>query len=174
VTCGTCATAFQPKSPTQRYCSRPCARRALANRTEDAWKRVDRRGDNECWPWLGTIDGDGYGRMFVRCKNLLAHRLIYRLATGTDPGELLVCHTCDNRRCCNPAHLFLGTPADNSRDMAEKGRASRAAAKLTLTDVRHVRALYDGGWDRRDIALVFGVTPTNVSTIGKRLTWRHV
>ena len=77
-----------------------------------------------CLEWTAYKNPQGYGR----CKTglggqmLYAHRLAYFLATGTDPGEMLVCHTCDNPSCVNPAHLFLGTYSDNLRDMLTKGR----------------------------------------------------
>lgn len=150
----------------------------VRNRPEDAWERVKRGADDECWPWTGTIDHDGYGRLFVAGFNRGAHRLIYELATGEDPGTMLVCHCCDNRRCCNPAHLFLGTPADNLRDAAEKGRMPRGEnaplAKLDENKVREIRALAAAGHLQRDIAERFGVTQPNVGYIVRRETWRHV
>jgi hypothetical protein len=74
--------------------------------------------DSGCWEWTGYLK-KGYGWTGAG----LAHRKAYALAFGAIPAGMLVCHRCDNPRCCNPAHLWLGTNGDNIRDMARKGRA---------------------------------------------------
>lgn len=88
------------------------------------WRKVDSSGGpNACWLWTGCANARGYGQTSLNGKPCLAHRKAYSLHNERDPGELLVCHTCDTPRCCNPAHLFLGSNADNMADMASKGRA---------------------------------------------------
>lgn len=101
------------------------------NTPESFWMElVDMRSDLDCWPWKGGFYPDGYGRVRMGGKPKRAHRVAYELANGPVPKGLLVCHTCDNPKCCNPSHLFAGTRQDNFDDMVRKGRAKLFAANL--------------------------------------------
>jgi hypothetical protein len=105
-------------------------KRNLANPIPElsAWNRhafgrgVKPGKPHECWEWTRST-ADGYGRIKIDKKVYSAHRVAYTLAHGPiRSAEAVVMHTCDNRKCCNPAHLRLGTPRDNARDMVAKGR----------------------------------------------------
>lgn len=89
-----------------------------------------------CREWQGSLGSNGYGQVYYRGRQHKAHRVSWIESHGTIPAGLCVLHRCDNRRCINPEHLFLGTVADNARDMMEKGRCSHAvvglAAKLSV------------------------------------------
>jgi hypothetical protein len=133
------------------------------------WAYVDVSGD--CWEWQGARGSKGYGAFQLRTRQETAHRVAWRLHFGPIPEGLFVCHSCDNPPCVNPAHLFLGTPADNAADREVKGRRKSLVgerhqnAKLTWADVCEVRRLYADGLLQRQIAERFGVTQPLVSMI---------
>src|SRR3954470_14285142 len=113
------------------------------------WPRVDRSaGPDGCWPWTGPVNEHGYGSTSVGSRTdgsrrmAKAHRIAWALTYG-DPGDLDVLHTCDNPPCCNPACLFLGTQADNLKDMRQKGRGNvgerHGHSTLTTSQVLRMR-----------------------------------
>jgi hypothetical protein len=139
---------------------------------------------NECWPWTAGKGSKGYGRVRARGKARQAHREAYEAEHG--PGSatgLVVRHRCDVRACVNPAHLEIGTVADNNRDMMERGRAARqkgaanGRSKLTEADARAIRAAYVRGCREHGqyaLARRYGVGQTVVGKIVRHKLWGHV
>lgn len=151
------------------------------------WRQVDRRGDSECWAWLGSVGKRGYGRFTAgsrvdrSVRKLPSHRTAWEITNGPIPDGLFVLHRCDNRRCCNPDHLWLGTHLDNMADMRAKGRRLGKSAigsavkgsKLTEEQVSQLRALHPHlGYGA--IAKRFGIAKSTARDIIVRKWWRHV
>ena len=148
---------------------------------EKFWEHVT-RGDStdDCWSWSGS-SVYGYGTLHLngtKNRTVRASRFSWSLHNGTIPEGLFVCHHCDNPPCCNPRHLFLGTAADNAKDMASKGRGRKvgppASTKLTDDDVRSMRAMNEGGVQQRILAEMFGVDDSVVSRTVRRLAHKEV
>ncbi len=189
-----------------RYCSKACFDTHRRIAIEDKYRaRVVQHGPDECWGWNGTHDPDGYGTMpgmGIRARPPRAHRVSWEIYRGSIPPKMQVLHTCDVRDCSNPAHLFLGTNADNMADRNAKGRQARGErsgsylhpdrvprgeangiAKLTAERVRtirrryvprgHVSAIPDGASGRR-LAIEYGVTPALISAVIHRRVWMHI
>lgn len=136
---------------------------------------IDATGD--CWEWRGTIyRNTGYGRTSYKGMARVPHRAVWASLFG-DPGSLQVCHRCDNRVCCNPGHLFLGTAKDNSDDKIAKGRERWAkgrenpSTKLTEDAVRQIRS---SSLTTTELARIYGVSFGAVSMARKGRTWRHI
>ncbi len=153
-------------------------------------RKVQRSAPDACWEWQGGIANTGYGQMSVRrpdgrwtMEN--THRIAWKLVQGAIPAGQCVLHRCDNRKCVNPAHLFLGTKADNIADMVSKGRQARGEKKPLTTPlsaqcvaaIKAALAPFTGNRVRRgvvrDLAEKFGVCRASVTNIGKGKTWRH-
>jgi hypothetical protein len=146
-------------------------------------ERVEYEPNTGCWLWSGGGLATGYGSLKVGRRMRLAHRVSYEVHRGPLLADMCVCHRCDTPACVNPDHLFLGTNADNSADMAAKGRGRswdsagerNPAAKLTADDVRAIRAsLAAGAETKTAIGKRFGVSQQLVSAINSRQAWGHL
>lgn len=141
------------------------------------WAKVQVGEEDECWNWKGGQQSKGYGSFGVGGgKTALAHRVAYEFERGPIPDGLLVRHRCDNRLCCNPAHLELGTIADNNRDAVERGRTAKGEqngnAKLTAEQVREIRRLRSVEKKKiEELARLYRMHPQSIARIVKRLYW---
>lgn len=147
------------------------------NIDEQFWARVDCRGADECWTYVGQLNHKGYGFGWFRFGDYVtrsAHRASWIIHHGS-PGNLHVLHSCDNRRCVNPKHLFLGTNAENMADMTAKGRSACGTrqAKARLTDDA-VRAMRGATGTTAAIARQFGVSHGAARAVLTGRTWKHV
>ncbi|AZU56728.1 HNH endonuclease [Ralstonia solanacearum] len=148
-------------------------RRPLAERF---WENVDKRGPDECWPWIGSIDTRGYesigadgGKPLMR-----AHRVAYELCVAPIPDGMVACHRCDNRACVNPGHIFIATQRENILDMVRKGRRQwpkgehHPKAKLRASEVLAIR---EDPRPPRLICAQYGIGRTTLYQIKRRETW---
>lgn len=122
--------------------------------------------NNGCIEWIGTITDTGYGMLSVEYKKYYAHRFAFYLATGNHPPKgKYVCHSCDNKKCVNIEHLFVGSPQDNSLDASKKGRLT-SVRKLSKDKINKIRELCSRKiMSQRDIAFLMETTQTTVSEI---------
>lgn len=138
------------------------------------WSKVQAiREPDSCWLWNASTSTGGYGMFKFRIRLEATHRISWLLAHGEVPPDgLFVLHKCDNRRCVNPNHLFLGTHTDNMRDMFAKGRdnhptgESHGGCKLSDAQVAEIRELYlKGNVTHRQLGLRFNVAHSQIGFI---------
>lgn len=170
----------QPRRFVQGHHNKVRKMRPLAARF---WEKVDKRGPDECWPWIAALDNKGYGVMGKRRKVHRAHRVGWEVVYGPIPDGAEVCRECDNPPCCNPAHWFLGTHADNMADMAAKGRnftgerprgEQHGNSKLTEEKVQQIRLLKANRISPADIAKQFEVSISTVYAVVTYEVWKHI
>ena len=150
------------------------------------------RGNGDCWVWMGPIHPNGYGTLgkragsTTRASHEYAHRVSYEIHRGPIPAAHEVMHTCDNRPCVNPAHLMVGTHAENMTDMGNKGRAYRGGVKpksatssqlgpanMDIHRANEIRSLHAGGLGVKALADQFQISDSFVYGIVRELRWRN-
>ena len=142
------------------------------------WGSVDIGPKDNCWNWTGPISGSGsgYGHIFINKKYWRAHRLVWKLTHGVIPKGIHVLHKCDNTRCVNPNHLFLGTHRDNINDMMHKGRQTRGTRtgtnKLSESDVREIRKRAAAGEETVELAKEFGIVTRTAWSVATKRSWK--
>jgi len=132
--------------------------------------------ESGCWEFIGGRTGAGYGAISLsHTKQRSAHVLSYELTKGPIPYGLIVCHSCDNKICCNPAHLFLGTYQDNKDDEITKGRHAKGSrqgnSKLKENDVLEIRKLINQGYTLKHIGALYNITGEAIGLIKSRKNW---
>jgi hypothetical protein len=139
------------------------------------WDKVDKSGD--CWFWRGFINPNGRGLFLFRGRVRNAHQVAWILTYGELPpnfgnkrGNVVLCHTCDNRACMKPAHLFLGSQKENMEDKIRKGRNGRNS--LPLDVVAEVRRLAQEGRSNKDIAQYLHLRYDAVTRITSGRCWK--
>lgn len=158
-------------------------------RIETFWSRVDKKGPDDCWLWLGRPDEQtGYGKYSWNSKTNSAHRFAWISTFGEIPKGLHVLHKCDVRLCQNPNHLFLGTNTDNVHDMWAKGRGSkpprtkpiseggkRVIKNITVENVKQIRAMWvPHKVSVRKISLALGLPYKGVETAVSKQHWKEI
>lgn len=166
--CEACGELFRKKPRNshdewhaRRFCGSQCAGLSFRIEFDQCVDKTD-----SCWNWTGALNEDGYGSH----RREGAHRVAYRSARGVIPRGTEICHSCDNRRCVNPAHLFAGTHTENVRDCVAKGRQASA---LKADQIPAIRKAVATGETRTAVAARLGVSVATVSLIVSGKTWRH-
>lgn len=151
---------------------------------ERFWSKVEVKGPDDCWLWKGGLyDRSGYGgfktHSYVKQR---AHRVAYEMHRGAIPPAKFVCHSCDNRLCVNPRHLWLDTAADNNADRIAKGRTrfgnhageANASAKLLASQVGSIKRLIEAGYTNVEIGAWYCVNHGTISLIRLGKLWPKI
>lgn len=146
----------------------------------DRLERFSVKKESGCTEWIGHIEKTGYGSLRFKNKRIKAHRASWIAHKGEIPEGLLVCHHCDNRKCINPDHLFIGTQYDNIQDMKRKNRdkfVGEDNGRAVLTEVGVIDILKhkeSGVLTRADLARKYNVSWDTIASIWKGTKWKHI
>jgi len=133
---------------------------------ERFWSKVDIKGEDDCWEWKRSLTTEGYGQFGVSGRMIGAHRVAWELTNGLISKGMLILHDCDNKKCCNPKHLYLGTHCNNMTDAVSRGFQGGRQAILNKEKVQRVKDL-KGKYSSRRVASLFGVSHMTISNIWK-------
>ena len=144
---------------------------------ERFWSKVDVRSVDECWNWTRSMSN--YGCAYYQGKSVSSHRLAWQLANGRPPQDgMMILHSCDNKKCCNPNHLREGTCKENIIEARDRGLSPRGEArhnaKLTESQVREIKRLIQSGVPQRVIGNMYGVSKTSIGYIHRGKSWTFV
>ena len=134
--------------------------------------------ETNCWEWDGGLDSWGYGQFFKNRKTHKAHRSMYKEVHGDIPKGMFVCHTCDNPKCINPEHLWLGTPKQNANDRDQKGRhhtfhgEEHPQAKLNWDLVNMIRK-NPHKYTQKKLAHMCGVSISTIKDVIYNKCWKN-
>lgn len=150
------------------------------------WEKVNKSNVNDCWDWSGSCNNTGYGTVAWNGKVYVAHRVAAWLSNKVPTLEApknkrapyFVLHKCDNRKCCNPKHFFIGNYTDNQKDAYLKNRRQQpkgekhANAKLNKNEVKHIRQMYKNKWfTQTELAKEYGVSQRVISLIVRGISY---
>ena len=145
------------------------------------YNKVNKDTPTGCWEWTAGLDKDGYGTFKLDGKKWRAHRLSWIIAKGDIPEDIVVCHTCDNRKCCNDSHLFLGNNSMNTYDAIRKRRKADTSGEangraiLTENKVIEIRYLCEQGLlSQKEISERTGISQALISMIKTKKIWKDV
>lgn len=167
------------KKRTQR---RPGAKPRTAEQFEKAfWGYVDKSGGpSACWPWTAGRGRRGYGKAWRRGRTLGAHKIAFELTVGPVADGMYVCHHCDNPPCCNPTHLYVGTPKQNTADSVLKGRRNTPTGErlphtvLSESKVADILERHSNGARVCDLATQYGVSRSAIYSVVTGKNWTRV
>lgn len=163
-----------------QYCGKMC-KRILAHHfcsIECRFLSKIEKKENGCWEWIDLLSNGGYGKFNDKGTTISAHRFSYKLYRGEIPRGMCVCHICDNRKCVNPEHLWLGTAKDNMRDCVAKNRKpdqngiKNNHAKFTLEMIEEIKNLDIQKIPRYKIAKKFNVAAGTISNVLNGKTYK--
>lgn len=165
-----------PKNRVSRKCNSPsCVNPEhysnFSSSKERFLAKIKMNAVSGCWEWVASTDTSGYGHMNIDGKITRSHRFSYEYYVGTIPFGYDVLHDCDNRICCNPAHLFLGKDIDNVLDREAKGRNPHKLSPITVKEIRAKRTL---GYSTKQLCIEYGVKKATIYRIDSGKAWRWV